>query len=281
VSIERAMVFTYMQKEPLISIITATYNDDRFLADTIRSVIEQTHSNWEWIIVNNGSTDTTQEILDGLDESRIYAIHLNDNLGVSGGRNCALQQAKGAFFCFLDGDDLLTPNSLQSRLDRFTSDQVEFVDGAVDQFDNQTGEVIHTYVPKYKGQPFERLLSLDGSVFMGNTWMIRKMPGKNYSFRQGLTHGEELLFYVQVCQSGLFDYTPETILKYRRHQSSAMSNLHGLLKGYKEIKLGLQEMNIAPDHIRLFGRKSASIMFKSYLKKGQVWDAFRAYFALR
>ena len=78
---------------PQVSIITATYNDGRFLNECIDSVINQVFMNWEWIVVNNGSSDNTEQLLKAIDDPRIHVCHLSENLGVSGGRNHGLKQA--------------------------------------------------------------------------------------------------------------------------------------------------------------------------------------------
>ncbi|GAB5538467.1 MAG: hypothetical protein Salg2KO_05700 [Salibacteraceae bacterium] len=259
----------------LVSIITATYNDGEFLRETINSVLNQTYSEWEWIVVNNGSTDSTSEILDSVSDKRIIVKHLRQNVGVSAGRNAAIEIAKGDFLCFLDGDDILPERSIESRILIFEKDEkLEFVDGKVISFIGDVSNVVHTYLPSFKGNPSSELIGLTGSVFRGNTWMLRKVAGKRYKFHEELSHGEELLLYLELCESGLFSYTEEPVLLYRNRNSSAMTNLRGLETGYAQLIQHLKHMDhFSAKQKHAFRLRVRSIMFRSYLKQFQAFKS--------
>jgi teichuronic acid biosynthesis glycosyltransferase TuaG len=174
---------------------------------------------------------------------------------------------QGDYFCFLDGDDLLPKNSLSARLAVFQSNQeVEFVDGKVISFIDSIDNVIETYLPSFKGNSLQELLSLSGKVFKGNTWMIRRVEGKTYRFLEGLTHGEDLLFCASICNTGKYSFTSKPILYYRRHASSAMANVPKLAIGYFDIVCALKEIkHLDQDLIRLYKKRAAIIAFKSLL----------------
>ena len=89
-----------------VSIVTPVYNAEAFLRKTIESVIKQTYSNFELLLVDDGSTDESGLIVDEYSkkDKRIVAIHQN-NSGVSSARNTALKNATGEWVCFLDSDD--------------------------------------------------------------------------------------------------------------------------------------------------------------------------------
>lgn len=243
------------------------------------SVLSQRYENWQWLLVNNGSTDNTKTLLLKIADPRIHIIHLDENLGVSAGRNIGLKQASGEFICFLDGDDLLPPDSIESRVNVFRKDSsLEFVDGAVQSFSGDVSNVIGRFIPSFSGNPLDNLLSLDGSVFYGNTWMIKRRTGKTYQFREGLSHGEELMLFIELSASGKYGYTDQCVLHYRRSDQSAMANLEGLERGYNEIMKRLKGMKEITDVQRQkFKKKARSIMFKSYAKKGQLLDACKSW----
>lgn len=259
----------------LISIITVTYNNALYLQEAADSVLNQSHEQWEWMIVNNGSTDQTRDVLCQLNDSRIRVVHLDQNIGVSAGRNVGISHSTGRFLCFLDGDDVLPPRSLEARLRVFDQDpSVAFVDGGVPSFQGQIGNVIDTYVPTFRGQPLERLLSLDASVFKGNTWMIKRMEGVQYAFDPAVSHGEELLFYATICANGRYDFTDEPVLFYRRHDRSAMNNISALAQGYLDIGKRLKRLaHVHPKMLGGYKRKAASIVFKSFLKQREPINA--------
>ncbi|MEC5425937.1 glycosyltransferase family 2 protein [Virgibacillus sp. C22-A2] len=105
-------------KPPLISVITPAYNAERFIKQTIESVLEQTYPNWEMILVDDCSTDDTVEIIKRYqeDDSRIKLIVHEVNSGSAVARNAAMEHATGQYIAFLDSDDLWYPEKLEKQL---------------------------------------------------------------------------------------------------------------------------------------------------------------------
>ncbi len=104
-----------MEKE-LVSIIMPSYNTGKFIEETINSVISQTYSNWELIIVDDCSTDNTDEILKNINDDRIIYLKNEKNSGAAVSRNKALREAKGRWMAFLDSDDLWVPQKLEKQI---------------------------------------------------------------------------------------------------------------------------------------------------------------------
>jgi len=99
---------------PLVSVVIPTYNSAQFVGDAVKSVLEQTYSRHEIIVVDDGSTDNTKEVLQLFGE-RIQYIH-QENRGPSAARNTGIRLAKGAYICFLDADDLWLPGKLEVQV---------------------------------------------------------------------------------------------------------------------------------------------------------------------
>lgn len=108
-----------VKESPLVSVIMPVYNSDRFVLEAIESVIEQTYSNWELIIVDDASTDYTSEIIEKVSQRHpnITAITLENNKGPGFCRNKATEIAHGDYIAFLDSDDRWTIDKLQIQLD--------------------------------------------------------------------------------------------------------------------------------------------------------------------
>ena len=112
----------------LVSVIIPCYNQDQFLAETLQSVFDQTYSNWECIIVNDGSIDASESIiLSWVERDKRFQYYKTTNLGVSAARNYGLLIAKGAYIQFLDADDLLTAGKLTLSFDALQKYKVEIV----------------------------------------------------------------------------------------------------------------------------------------------------------
>ena len=97
---------------PLISIILPVFNGKNYIKKAIGSVLNQSLSDFELIVVNDGSTDDTQDIINSFDDERIKVISQN-NRGPGAARNSALRQVKGEYVMFLDSDDWYCPDALQ------------------------------------------------------------------------------------------------------------------------------------------------------------------------
>lgn len=103
---------------PLVSIITPTFNAEKFIKATIASVQAQTHTNWEMILVDDASTDNTVKIIafEEKKDSRLKLVQLTNNQGAGVARNTGIELAKGTYIAFLDSDDLWMPEKLEKQL---------------------------------------------------------------------------------------------------------------------------------------------------------------------
>lgn len=110
----------------LVSIITPVYNCDKFIAETINSVIAQTYINWELIIVDDCSTDDTENVVRSFQDQRIHYYQNVVNSGAAVSRNRALREAKGRWIAFLDSDDLWLPNKLDRQIKFMVDNSVSF-----------------------------------------------------------------------------------------------------------------------------------------------------------
>lgn len=266
--------------QPLVSIITPVFNAEKYIEQTIRSVFAQSYAHWELIIINDGSTDQSKELVHSFSDERVKYLE-QVNKGVSAARNLGLSYMQGDYFCFLDADDVLPHNSLKCRLDVFqTNPDIHFVDGTVEYYDNTLRTKLQSWTPNFQGNPLHDLLLLTGKSFFGSTWMIKRQPGVHYSFKEGLTHGEDLLFYINLSRmGGRYSFTTETVLHYRRGHTSAMTNLQGLEAGYWHIYDELMRMDdIATTWKRKYLSKVKSIMVKSYLRNGKLLNAISTLF---
>lgn len=100
----------------LVSIIMPSYNTDKFIKQSIESVIKQTYENWELIIVDDCSTDNTDQVVLSIQDERIIYLKNEVNSGAAVSRNRALREAKGRWIAFLDSDDLWMPDKLEKQI---------------------------------------------------------------------------------------------------------------------------------------------------------------------
>lgn len=108
----------FMHTNPLVSIITPSYNASQFIGETIESILAQTYTNWELLITDDASTDNSIEIIEGYarQDFRIKLFRLEKNSGAGVCRNRSIQEARGRFIAFCDSDDCWMPKKLEKQL---------------------------------------------------------------------------------------------------------------------------------------------------------------------
>lgn len=135
----------------LVSIITPLYNSEKYIRDTIDSVLNQTYDNWEMIIVDDCSNDSSGDIVKNYVErdKRIKYIKLEKNMGVSNARNMAIRRSKGKFIAFLDSDDIWKFNKLEKQINFMMKNNLSITFTGYKMIDDNNNDLNKTIkVPK-------------------------------------------------------------------------------------------------------------------------------------
>ena len=140
------VIFLFTRDFMKVSIITATYNSEKWILETYQSIVQQSYENWEWLITDDCSSDRTIKILSDLAEkdSRInYFINLK-NSGAAVARNKSISNASGEFLAFIDSDDVWLPNKLQKQI-KFMGSNINFSFTSyelIDEIGNKLGKSV-------------------------------------------------------------------------------------------------------------------------------------------
>lgn len=129
----------------LVSIIMPSYNTGRFISETINSVLNQTYTNWELIIVDDCSNDDTDAVVAMYNDERIRYLKNEENSGAAISRNRALREAKGKWIAFLDSDDLWTSDKLKKQIEFMKKNDYKFSYtnyGEIDEESNLLGRTV-------------------------------------------------------------------------------------------------------------------------------------------
>lgn len=170
---QRGTVEMIADSNPLITVITPTFNRADFIEEAVNSVLAQTYGNFELLIVDDGSTDDTKAVLaPALQDTRVQYFY-QQNQGQSVARNLALAKAKGEFICFLDSDNYWPPEKLESQVRQFAENpDYDVVYGDIIEIDEQGREVTRKNMRRYSGN-ISSFMIRDNCVSM-NTAMARK-----------------------------------------------------------------------------------------------------------
>lgn len=104
------------KKNQLVSIVVPVHNAERFVGEAIESVLAQTYPDWELILVDDGSTDNSANVIKKYKSNKVKIASLAKNAGAAKARNRGISEAKGRYLCFLDADDLWTPEKLEKQV---------------------------------------------------------------------------------------------------------------------------------------------------------------------
>ena len=131
----------------LVSIITPTFNSELFIKDTFASITSQTYTNWEWIVVDDSSSDGTFTILEHfrLLDDRVKLFQNETNMGAAVSRNKAIEKASGRFIAFLDSDDLWSNDKLEKQISFMNETKIAFSYSAysiIDETGKDTKKII-------------------------------------------------------------------------------------------------------------------------------------------
>ena len=131
-----------MSENSLVSIIVNCFNGQKYLKDTLDSIISQTYNNWELIFWDNKSTDSSAQVFKKYKDKRFKYYLSNSHTSLNEARLNAIKEDKGDFFAFLDSDDLWLPNKLEKQLENFSSD-IAFIYSNISYFNQKKEKIIH------------------------------------------------------------------------------------------------------------------------------------------
>lgn len=218
------------QKEKVkVSIITPAYNAERFIGEAIESVLAQTYSNWEMIIVDDCSTDQTVKLVKSYQaqDQRIKVIELEENSGSAVARNTAMDHATGKYLAFLDSDDLWLPTKLAKQVAFMQEKDIAFSFTKYSQMhEDGTTTKATTEAPSRVG--YDRLMK--HCVIGCLTVMLDKDkigPERMVNIRTR----QDYAFWLTLTRKGFKAYgLPEVLANYRLVENSISSNKYKAAK---------------------------------------------------
>ncbi|NLE29707.1 MAG: glycosyltransferase family 2 protein [Phycisphaerae bacterium] len=221
-----------LNKHPLVSIVIPTYNYSAYIGTAIRSCLEQRHQPVEVIVVDDGSTDGTSELIQKEFGDKVDYLY-QSNQGVSSARNRGLARAKGEFIIFLDADDYLTPDAVTLRL----GPMQENLDIGIVITQNYTREENCThlrYRPKRKTDQIAanlyKALLLKRISFATCAAMMRTDIARRFEFPTRISNGEDVAFFTKILFSTKTYYLAKPTAVVLKHSDSQRYNIEKIKK---------------------------------------------------
>ena len=214
---------------PLVSIIIPTYNRAHLIGETLDSVLAQTYTNWECIVVDDGSTDASQQLFvnySNLDRRfRFFKRPNTKPKGVNSCRNIGLEIAKGDYVVFFDSDDLMTENHLEVKLNTIQKFACDYVITKTQYF-NYTNDRINKYYQ------FDKFPITSFNYIKKINWLtldvcIKASVAKSICFNENLQSEQEYNYFCKLVHESINGKFINKVVSLRRHdEKSIQSNLN-------------------------------------------------------
>jgi len=239
---------------PLISVIIPNHNYARFLSATIESVLKQSVGNLDLIIVDNGSTDDSREVISryGKELTKIY----QEDLGQASARNTGLSHARGDLISFLDADDYWEPRKLEMQIEKLSEDY-QFIYTGLRQFDSDTGVTLNSIRPRFKGECRMAYLEFPATAIVpageSSVLMTHSLVTKVGAFNKKLNSATGRDFFRRCSNYTNFGYVDSELVNYRIHSNNMSENRKQMMRDTElayELLFADSEWEFASDYRR-------------------------------
>ena len=251
---------------PRISVIIPAYNSAKWINEAINSVLAQSFTDLEIIVVDDGSSDDTEQVLTHWIAARQIRYIKQANMGVSAARNCGVREACGDYIAFLDADDLFAPDKLGKQLALFEKQpNLGFVHAHFSKFDEAGNDLGLRDMSRFSGWVYPQILLEWSAIMALPTLMLPKRVFEEVGgFDESVRWGEDIDLYIRIVRRYPIDLVPEVLCKVRVHADSVSASKLGSAASFQRV---LQKALDADDSLSpAFGRRAFSQL---YINKAQ------------
>ena len=249
---------------PEVSIITPCYNSSKFLQQTIDSVLNQTFTDWEWLITDDKSTDNSVEIIRKVNDERIKLTVAEKNGGAGHARNLSLEKATGRFITFLDADDFWEPNFLEEMVSFMKKENAELAYSNYSRCDENLIPKIEDFKAD-KNVTFNNLLKTCRLSLLSSMYDSQRV-GKEF-FPERSKREDHVMWLNLLKKIPVGKPLPKTMAKYRMHASSISR---------KKTNIMLDQYLVYKDYMKFSTLKSmyytASWAFNGFMKYSKLFN---------
>jgi glycosyltransferase involved in cell wall biosynthesis len=227
---------------PKVSVVMPTYNQAHFIAEAIQSALDQTFQDFEIVVVDDGSTDNTKEVVAGFQDPRIKYIY-QENRGVAAASNAGILASTGEYIAGLSSDDMWLPQNLEFKVKLLDSrPDMSIVCSDLYEFDSDTGATLCRLWRNKSGrylrelqdgvrQPLTEYLS-KGSLFRIVTMIVRRQVFDEVGYYDESLRVEDYEMFVRILQRlSSIGIINSPLVKYRRHRGSMSRNYEYIYTG--------------------------------------------------
>ena len=219
-----------------VSVIIPTYNRSELLKKAIKSLENQSHQNFEIIIIDDFSTDDTAQVVRDMKDDRIIYLKHDFNKGGSEARNTGIKRATGKFIGFLDSDDQWFPDKLERQLKQFEGQPDVGVVYTGVQVVNENNQPTRKIVPEYKGEILPKLFESNCIDTTSSILVKKEVLDQVQGFDASLPSCQDWDLYIRLAQVTKFDFVKESLVLFYHHSGERITtNKKSVLNGHMSI----------------------------------------------
>ena len=272
-----------------VSVCLPTYNGAAFIEETLRSIVNQSYQDFELVVVDDGSTDATLDIVQSFSDPRIQLHRNPERLGIPANWNRCLELAGGEFVCVFHQDDVMLPENLERKVQLLSTDEtVGFVHSAVETLAEESAPTSFanwiedtTEDTVWEGLEYFRTLLLNGNRVCAPTVLARRQPLlEQGGFDQDLGFACDYAMWLRLCVTYRVGFLARPLVGYRWHAGNA-SHAYRFERGVDEItEAGRRALRLYQDRA---GRSDGPLLesaltalnserrWSAELDRGKVW----------
>lgn len=267
--------------KPAVSVLMPAFNVEKYIHSAIESILNQTFTNFELIILDDGSTDGTAKIIDSYTDQRIRKVFLPRNMGLVNARNTLVSMAEGRYIAFLDADDISMPDRFERQVKVLEDDLTDICGGAHYSLYEKTGKMKSSR-QRYSDSDIRALMTIS-SPLCNPAVMGRAEIFKKFHYQTGKNYAEDYSLWIQLALAGYrFLNLRQKLITYRVYAAQTSQTQHDgvnaiFTKSREEYLHGLGiPLSMIPRPVKFKERVILAIPFMMLLNKKIAGISFKA-----
>ncbi len=267
----------------LISIVIPTYNHAHFLGRALQSVLDQTYTHWEALVIDNHSQDNTDEVVNSFSDPRIRLFKIHNHGVIAASRNLGMREASGKWIAFLDSDDCWYPGKLETLMAAATEDAYDVISNDELMVDIKTGAKQLSQCGPYQ-KDFYKVLLVEGNRLSPSAAMVRRefLVRHSLAFDESQDYAtvEDYDFWLNLaCCGARFKFVHEVLGEYVIHETNSSIRLARHWKNCETLLhnhvFSIQKFHHSPDRLwKLVFSRLQLMQVKRLVADGKFWQAF-------
>ncbi len=233
-------------KAPLVSVLMPVYNAERYVAETIKSILDQSFTDFEFLILNDGSTDRSAEIIQSFSDPRIRYL-TQKNCGIVASLNRLVQESRGTFWARMDADDLAHPDRLKKQVEWLIANPNDVMVCCVTDWIDEAGNPLPRWPADDRWRTFEELrvglfsenaIAHSSVLLRGSELKRSAFLSNGELYRRLVVLAEDYDLWLRLVVFGYrFHKISEPFMRLRRHSQSLTHRTNGLWQLSKDLRV--------------------------------------------